>query len=129
MINLTIKKTVEDKVPIFQLRKVSKTRKGRYDQYLLTLPKAYGETLTSIGVKEILLAIDKIGVLVPVTNAGEAEEAKRRIYARFGDIEELICGNRTNGSASLKKRTITPNAKNPEDTKTARQESLDTEVP
>ena len=77
-------------MPVFQLRKVSKVKKGRYDQYLLTLPKAFGETLTSVGIDEILIALNKIGILVPVTDIKEAEKIKKRIYRRFSDIEKLI---------------------------------------
>ncbi|MBE0512824.1 hypothetical protein IBX38_07220 [Candidatus Bathyarchaeota archaeon] len=77
-------------MPIFQLRKLSKVKKGSYDQYLLTLPKAFGETLTSVGIDKILIALNKIGILIPVTDIKEAEKIKKRIYHRFSDIEKLI---------------------------------------
>ena len=77
-------------MPVFQLRKLSKVKKGPYDQYLLTLPKAFGETLTSVGIDEILIALNKIGIIVPVTDTKEAEKIKKRIYRRFSDIEKLI---------------------------------------
>ena len=77
-------------MPVFQLRKLSKVKKGPYDQYLLTLPKAFGETLTSVGIDEILIAFNKIGILVPVTEVKEAEKIRKRIYRRFSNIERLI---------------------------------------
>ena len=77
-------------MPTFQLRKLIKVKKGPYDQYLLTLPKPFGETLTSVGIDEILVALNKIGILIPVTDIKEAEKIKRRIYHRFSDIENLI---------------------------------------
>lgn len=88
IINLTMKNVVE--MPVFQLRKLSKVKKSPYDQYLLTLPKAFGETLTSVGINEILIALNKIGILIPVTHIKEAERIKKRIYHRFSDIEKLI---------------------------------------
>lgn len=88
IINLTVKKVIG--MPVFQLRKLSKVRKGPYDQYLLTLPKAFGETLSSVGIDEILIALNKIGVLVPVADIEEAERVKKRIYRSFSDIERLI---------------------------------------
>jgi len=63
-----------------------------FDVYMahMTKPKAFGENLTSVGIDRILVALNKIGILIPVTRSKEAEKIKRRIYHRFPDIENLV---------------------------------------
>ncbi len=63
-----------------------------FDAYMahITKPKAEGETLTSVGIDKILVALNKIGILIPVTHSKETEKIKKRIYHRSTDIENLI---------------------------------------
>ena len=79
-------------MPIVQTRKITTSKKNTgYEQYILTIPKNYGDSLVALGIDELLVVLNSFGgVLVPVKNKENAKILKKRVLLALPKIADLI---------------------------------------
>jgi len=79
-------------MPIVEIRKITIAKKDTdYPQYLLTIPKSYGDTLTTLGINEFLLILNSFGgILVPLQRTIDTDAIKRRALEMLPKIADLL---------------------------------------